>query len=79
MGEAVVAVENPIPGVRRFVLNRPEKRNAMSNALRNELLEGLREADRDEDVRVVRRNSQTRIRGEECGAACIAVRHFTCD
>jgi enoyl-CoA hydratase len=33
-------------------LNRPEKRNALSNALRTALLDGLREADGDESVHV---------------------------
>lgn len=52
MGEAVVEIEDPVPGVRRFTLNRPEKRNALSNALRRALLEGLQEADGDDAVRV---------------------------
>ncbi len=49
---ATVEIEDPIPGVRRFTLNRPEKRNAMSNQLRRELLEGLQAADGDDAVRV---------------------------
>ncbi|MBJ20313.1 MAG: enoyl-CoA hydratase [bacterium] len=49
---ATVEIDDPIPGVRRFTLNRPEKRNAMSNQLRRELLAGLQAADADEDVRV---------------------------
>lgn len=47
-----VLSDDPAPGVRRFTLNRPEKRNAMDNALRRELLEGLRAADEDEAIRV---------------------------
>ena len=50
--ESPVLVDDPAEGVRRFTLNRPEKRNAMNNALRGALLEGLREADADEAVRV---------------------------
>ena len=45
-------VEEAAPGVRRLTLNRPEKRNAISNALRGELLRALREADGDDAVRV---------------------------
>ena len=47
-----VLVDDPAEGVRRFTLNRPEKRNAMDNALRRALLDGLRAADEDEAVRV---------------------------
>jgi enoyl-CoA hydratase len=49
---ALVLADDPRPGVRRFTLNRPEKRNAISNALRSELFAGLEAADRDETVRV---------------------------
>jgi enoyl-CoA hydratase len=49
---ALVLADDPRPGVRRFTLNRPEKRNAISNALRSELFAGLEAADRDEAVRV---------------------------
>ena len=45
-------VDAPVPGVRRFTLNRPEKRNALDNHLRGEIFEGLRAADADESVRV---------------------------
>jgi enoyl-CoA hydratase len=45
-------VDEPRSGVRRLTLNRPEKRNALHNALRGELFEGLHEADRDPGVRV---------------------------
>src|ERR1700675_1829319 len=33
-------------------LNRPEKRNALNNQLRTEILQAVEEADRDPDVRV---------------------------
>ncbi len=52
MDDSLVVIDDPIPGVRRFTLNRPEKRNAMSNALRRALVEGLQTADGDDDVRV---------------------------
>src|SRR5262249_39539948 len=47
-----VLVEEAAPFVRRITLNRPEKRNAISNALRGELLRALQEADGDDSVRV---------------------------
>lgn len=46
-------IDEPRPMVRRFTLNRPEKRNALNNALRSALLAGLREADADPAVRVM--------------------------
>lgn len=52
MSDPVVVIDNPAEGVRRLTLNRPEKRNAMNNQLRSELLEGLRAADEDDSVRV---------------------------
>jgi enoyl-CoA hydratase len=48
----LVAADTPRPFVRRLTLNRPEKRNALSNELRAELFDALRAADRDETVRV---------------------------
>jgi len=48
----LIAVDTPRPFVRRLTLNRPEKRNALSNELRAELFDALRAADRDETVRV---------------------------
>ena len=44
---------NRRPGVRRFTLNRPEKRNALNNPLRGALLDGLRTGDADPAVRVM--------------------------
>lgn len=52
MTELVLA-DDPAPHVRRLTLNRPDKRNALSNALRGRLFELLRAADADPDVRVV--------------------------
>lgn len=47
-----ILVDEPRPSVRRITLNRPEKRNAMHNALRTELFAALEAADRDPSVRV---------------------------
>ena len=45
-------LDDPLPRVRRLTLNRPEKRNALNNRLRGELLDGLRSADADPAVSV---------------------------
>ena len=45
-------IEDPAPGVRWITLNRPEKRNAIHNPMRGEILASLQEADRDDQVRV---------------------------
>ncbi len=57
-----VIVDTP-PGtehIRRITLNRPEARNALSNALRGELFDALTRADQDRSVRVmiIRGNEQ---------------------
>ncbi len=49
----LILIDNPAPFVRRLTLNRPDKRNALSNALRGELFAALEAADRDDTVRVV--------------------------
>ncbi|HKC05420.1 MAG TPA: enoyl-CoA hydratase-related protein, partial [Methylomirabilota bacterium] len=48
----VLLTDDPRPGVRRLTLNRPEKRNALSNELRGAILDALRTADADPAVRV---------------------------
>lgn len=48
-----IVADEPIAHVRRFTLNRPDKRNALSNALRGELFAALEAADRDDSVRVI--------------------------
>lgn len=50
--DPILLIDNPRPHVRRLTLNRPAKRNALSNALRGELFQALEEADRDPEVRV---------------------------
>jgi len=51
--QPLVLIDNPAPHVRRLTLNRPEKRNALSNLLRGELFAALEAGDRDADVRVM--------------------------
>ena len=51
--EPILLVDDPAPHVRRLTLNRPAKRNALSNALRGAIFEALEEADRDPQVRVI--------------------------
>lgn len=53
MSDRLVIVDDPRPGVRRLTLNRPDKRNPLSNALRAELFAALEAADTDEQVRVM--------------------------
>jgi enoyl-CoA hydratase len=51
-GTTVILVDEPAPKVRRITLNRPAKRNALNHPLRGQLLEALRAADGDPEVRV---------------------------
>ena len=50
---SLVLSDEPLPHVRRLTLNRPHKRNALSNDLRRELFAALEAADSDADVRVI--------------------------
>ncbi len=52
MTEPLVLIDGPAPHVRRFTLNRPEKRNALNHPLRGQLIEGLQAADLDDEVHV---------------------------
>lgn len=52
MSYAKIVVDEPRPLVRRITLNRPEKRNPLSNELRTELFDALEAADVDDAVRV---------------------------
>ena len=47
-----ILIESPTEGVRRIVLNKPDKRNAISTPMRTEILEALQKHDRNDDVRV---------------------------
>jgi enoyl-CoA hydratase len=49
----VLLIDDPRPRVRRLTLNRPEKRNALNDALRGALFDALRDADADRTVSVV--------------------------
>lgn len=53
MSEPVLIVDDPAPKVRRLTLNRPEKRNALNDALRGALFDALRAGDKDRDVSVM--------------------------
>jgi enoyl-CoA hydratase len=49
----LLLTDDPAPSVRRLTLNRPDKRNALSNELRLALFEALRAADSSEEVSVI--------------------------
>ncbi len=51
--ERVLLVDEPAPRVRRFTLNRPEKRNALNDDLRGALFDALRAGDKDRGVSVM--------------------------
>lgn len=53
MSEPVLIVDDPAPKVRRLTLNRPEKRNALNDALRGALFDALRAGDKDRGVSVM--------------------------
>lgn len=50
--DSLLLIDEPRPLVRRLTLNRPEKRNALSNELRGAVFAALEAADRDPAVRV---------------------------
>jgi enoyl-CoA hydratase len=51
--EPILLTDDPAPYVRRLTLNRPGKRNALSNALRGAMFEALEAGDGDPGVRVM--------------------------
>lgn len=53
MTQALVIIDRPQEAVARLTLNRPAKRNAMSNPLRRELFDALEQADADPAIRVI--------------------------
>ena len=52
MSEPLVLVDRPAGFVQRLTLTRPEKRNALNNALRAELFAALQAGDADPEIRV---------------------------
>ena len=52
VGSDTLLIDDPAPFVRRLTLNRPEKRNALSNDLRAQVFAALEAADMDPEVRV---------------------------
>ena len=52
MAHQHIIVDDPRPRVRRITLNRPEKRNALTNRLRGEVFEVLEQADRDPGISI---------------------------
>ncbi len=52
MTEPVILIDEPVAGVRRITMNRPEKRNALNHPLRGAILNALRAHDQDDAVRV---------------------------
>ena len=51
--DPILLIDDPAPHVRRLTLNRPAKRNALSNALRGAIFEALEAGDADPEVRVM--------------------------
>lgn len=47
-----IIVDEPLPHVQRITLNRPEKRNPLSNELRTQMFHALETGDQNPDIRV---------------------------
>ena len=52
MAAGVLLLDDPLPGVRRLTLNRPEKRNALNNEQRGAILTAMKTADADPSAKV---------------------------
>ena len=50
---SVLLIDEPLPKVRRFTLNRPAKRNALNDQLRGALFDALRAGDKDPSISVM--------------------------
>jgi len=48
----ILLIDDPLPGVRRLTMNRPDKRNSLINPLRGAILKALQEADNDVNIKV---------------------------
>ncbi len=66
---SLVIVDTPAPGVRRLAMNRADKRNALSAELREALLDALRAASGDADVRSI---ILTGVAGHFCAGGDLA-------
>ena len=66
---SLVEIDTPEAGIRRLSLNRPEKRNALSNPLRAELFDALRIADADPAIGaiIIRGNGKCFSAGYDLG------------
>lgn len=53
MASSLVATSTPVEHVRVIAFNRPDKRNALSQALIDELLLGLSAANKDDSVHAI--------------------------
>ncbi len=53
MAYELILIDEPRAKVRRITLNRPAKRNPLSNALRAELFDAFEQADRDDNIAVI--------------------------
>jgi enoyl-CoA hydratase len=47
-----ILVDDPSPRIRRITLNRPEKRNALNNRMRGDILKALQAADHDPEISI---------------------------
>lgn len=52
MNDDILLIDDPLPGVRRLTMNRPEKRNSLIHPLRGAIIEALRAADEDDEIKV---------------------------
>ena len=53
MAYELILTDDPRSKVRRITLNRPDKRNPLSNALRSELFDAFEQADGDDGIAVI--------------------------
>ncbi len=53
MANKTVIIDEPANRIRRFTLNRPKKRNALNDEIREELFNGLRNGDQDREISVM--------------------------